>query len=84
MATQAATPTVDEAVEEVGETFVSHVREFLWLASGMFSAAALALSFLGYFSLGAVEDAARNFTAAVVASVLFGVCTLLKLGPDSL
>ncbi|MEK6988618.1 MAG: hypothetical protein AABX97_11130 [Candidatus Thermoplasmatota archaeon] len=80
MATQAATPTVEEA----GETFVGHFREFLWLASGMFSAAALFLSFLGYFSFGAVEDAARNFTAAVVSSVLFGLCTLLKLGPDSL
>ncbi len=80
MATQAATPTVEES----SETFSAHFREFLWLASGMFSAAALFLSFLGYFSFGAVEDAARNFTAAVVSSVLFGICTLLKLGPDSL
>jgi hypothetical protein len=80
MATQAATP----AVEEAAETFSGQMREFLWLASGMFSAAALSLSFLGYFSLGAMEDAARNFTAAVVSSVLFGICTILKLGPDSI
>jgi hypothetical protein len=38
---------------------------------------------MGYFTLGASEDAARNFTAAVVSSVLFGACTLLRLGPES-
>jgi len=75
---------VDEAVEEAAETFAVQIREFLWLASGMFSAAALFLSFMGYFSFGAAEDAARNFAAAVISSVLFGICTLLRLGPDSL
>ncbi len=84
MATQAATLLVDEAVVQVGETFAVRIREFLWLASGMFSAAALFLSFVGYFSLGSVDDAARNFVAAVVSSVLFGACTLLRFGPDSL
>ncbi len=84
MAIQAATPTVDEAVEEVAENLAVRVREFLWLASGMFSAAALFLSFMGYFSFGAAEAAGRNFAAAVVSSVLFGICTLLRLGPDSL
>ena len=59
------------------------IQEFLWLASGMFSAASLSLSFLGYFTMGAAEEAARNFTAAVVAAVLFGACTILKLGPDA-
>ncbi len=84
MATQVATSTADEGTEVVPETFAVQIREFLWLASGMFSAAALFLSFVGYFSFGAAEDAARNFLAAVVSSVLFGACTLLRLGPDSL
>ena len=84
MAVQAASPTVDEAVEEVGETFAVQIREFVWLASGMFSAAALFLSFMGYFSFGAADAAGRNFAAAVASSVLFGICTLLRLGPDSL
>ena len=84
MATQAATSAFDDTVEEVRATFATQIREFLWLASGMFSAAALFLSFVGYFSLGAVEDATRNFLAAVISSVLFGGCTLLRFGPDSL
>ncbi len=77
--------TIAEAnAAEVPElTLVGRFREFLWLASGMFSAAALSLSFLGYFTAGAVQDATQNFVAAVVAAVLFGVCTILKLGPDS-
>ncbi|HEY7587328.1 MAG TPA: hypothetical protein VIB49_01090 [Thermoplasmata archaeon] len=69
--------------EDVQLALVTRFREFLWLASGMFSAASLFLSFMGYFTLGASEDAARNFTAAVVSSVLFGACTLLRLGPES-
>lgn len=75
--------TVEDAVVLDDVPFVARIREFLWLSSGMFSAAALSLSFLGYFTLGAPEDALRNFLAAVVSSVLFGLCTLLRLGPDS-
>lgn len=83
MATMADTET-PEAIEVLDLPLAARVREFLWLSSGMFSAAALALSFLGFFTLGAQEDAARNFFAAVVSSILFGICTVLKLGPDSL
>lgn len=73
-----------EAIEVLEIPLAARVREFLWLSSGMFSAAALALSFLGFFTLGAEEDAARNFLAAVASSILFGICTVLKLGPDSM
>lgn len=78
-------PAVAEAghLEDVGVGLEARIREFLWLFSGMFSAASLSLAFLAYFTLGAAEDAARNFAAAIVSSALFGLCTLLKLGPDS-
>jgi hypothetical protein len=62
---------------------IARLREFFWLASGMFSASALFLAFLGYFVTGAADDAARNFAAAVASSVLFGTATILKLGPES-
>lgn len=83
MATIAETGTT-ESIEVLDVPFAARVREFLWLSSGMFSAAALALSFLGFFTTGAQEDAMRNFTAAVVSSAMFGICTVLKLGPDSM
>lgn len=78
-------PAVSEAVhlEDVGVGLEVRIREFVWLSSGMFSAASLSLAFLAYFTLGAAEDAARNFGAAVVSSLLFGLCTVLKLGPES-
>ncbi len=67
----------------VREFPIARLRQFFWLASGMFSASALSLAFLGYFAMGAADDAARNFAAAVAASILFGAATILKLGPES-
>ncbi len=69
--------------EEKAPTLGFRLREFLWLSSGMFSAAALALSAVGYLALGPAEQAARNFTAALAAALLFGLATLLKFGPQS-
>jgi hypothetical protein len=62
---------------------VARLRQFFWLATGMFSASALSLAFLGYFAMGAAGDASRNFAAAVASSILFGAATILKLGPES-
>ena len=71
------------AVRLVREFPLERVPRFLWLASGMFSASALSLAFLGYFALGAADDAGRNFTAAVVSGALFATATILRFGPES-
>jgi hypothetical protein len=67
----------------VGYFTVVRLRQFFWLATGMFSASALSLAFFGYFAIGAAGDASRNFAAAVASSILFGAATILKLGPES-
>jgi hypothetical protein len=63
-------------------SFVSQVRHFLWLSSGMFSMSALALAFLEYWTLGPAEQATSLFLAAVSSAALFAAATFLKFGPD--
>ena len=63
-------------------SLVAQVRTFLWLASGMFSTSSLALAFLDYMTVSSESQAAVHFLAAVVSAVLFGVATVLKLGPS--
>ncbi len=87
MATTTATETFTqetafEPVLEPAPTLLSQFRTFLWLSSGMFSTASLAIAFLDYFAAEAVGPAAVHFAAAVVAGGLFGLATFLKLGPD--
>src|SRR5438093_10826572 len=53
-------------------------RHFAWLSTGMFSAAALALAFLGYAWSGHVAGAASNFFASIVAGGLFALTSALK------
>jgi formate/nitrite transporter FocA (FNT family) len=69
-------------IETAPVSVVAQVRTFLWLASGMFSTSSLALAFLDYMTVSAEGQAATHFLAAVVAAVLFGVATVLKLGPS--
>jgi len=57
------------------------IRHFVWLSTGMFSAAALALAFLGYAWIGSFSDAASNFLASVASGAIFGLSTVLKFGP---
>lgn len=75
--------TADPVPGQEDLTLVERLRKFVWLSSGMFSVAALGLAFTGYFTFAAYEAAASNFLAAVAASGVFGVTTLLKFGPDS-
>jgi hypothetical protein len=70
-------------VRLIREFPIDRVPRFLWLASGMFSASALFLAFIGYFALSGADDAGRNFTAAVVSGALFATATILRFGPDS-
>lgn len=62
--------------------WVTQVRTFLWLASGMFSVSALALAFLDFMLVASMARASTHFLAAVVAAALFASATLLRLGPD--
>ena len=57
-------------------------RHFAWLSTGMFSAAALALAFLGYAWSGNVAGAASNFFASIVSGGLFALTSALKFDPS--
>lgn len=58
------------------------VRRFVWLSTGMFSAASLGLASLGYFWTGAFENAASSFLASIVSGAMFGIACLLNFGPN--
>ncbi len=60
----------------------ARLRKFLWLSSGLFSAASFTNSAVGYLAFGTADGAATNFLAAVVSACLFGVASLLHFGPD--
>src|SRR2546430_17556242 len=58
------------------------IRHFVWLSTGMFSAAALALAFLGYLWTETFTNAASNFLASIVSGAMFGLSSFLKFGPN--
>lgn len=67
---------------EVELTFVGRIRKFLWLSSGLFSAASFAIPAIGLFAYGTTDGMATDFLAAVVSACLFGVASVLHFGPD--
>ncbi len=69
-------------VREPPLTFNARLRKFLWLSSGLFSAASFTIPAIGYLAFGTADGAAMNFLAAVVSACLFGVASLLHFGPD--
>jgi|GEM_PF-3694659 len=85
MASFTESPSVDPPPppDDLWATVLYRLPFLLWLFSGMFSLASLALAFAGYFGVGAFESANANFLAALVAAILFGVASLLKFGPES-
>lgn len=83
MATTTATESFAiEPTFEAAPTLVAQLRTFLWLASGLFSTSSLAIAFVDVFVAEAYAQASTHFIAAVVAAVIFGVATVMKLGPD--
>lgn len=58
------------------------VRRFVWVATGMFSAASLAIAFMGYFWSASFDGAASHFMASMVSGGLFGLTSFLKFGPS--
>jgi hypothetical protein len=79
---QRAIPT--DFVEPFELSFPARIRKFLWLSSGLFSAASFAMPALGILALGAVETKGlgANFLAGVVSAALFGLASLLRFGPE--
>jgi len=71
-----------ETVPDVELTLVGRIRKFLWLSSGLFSAASFAIPAIGLFAYGTTEGMGTNFVAAVVSACLFGVTSLLHFGPN--
>ena len=63
-------------------TFAGRIRKFLWLSSGLFSAASFAIPVVGLVAFGSFDGVGTNFLAAVVSACLFGLTTLLHFGPD--
>lgn len=85
MATIAATesaPAEAVIVSEAPVSFISQIRTFLWLSSGMFSMSALALAFLDYWMVASSSQAELHVFAAIASALLFGLATILKLGPS--
>ncbi len=71
-----------ETVPDVELTLVGRIRKFVWLSSGLFSAASFAIPAIGLFAYGTTEGMGTNFLAAVVSACLFGVASLLHFGPN--
>ena len=83
MATIAETvPGSLEVREPADLTLSQRMRKFLWLSSGLFSAASFLIPALGYVAFGSFEGASTNFIAAVASACLFGLASLLHFGPE--
>ena len=74
--------TVEVPIEVTEYSFFGRLRKFLWLSSGMFSAASFAIPFVGFMAYGTSQTASTNFLAAVVSACLFGIASLLHFGPE--
>lgn len=63
-------------------TLFERFRKFLWLSSGLFSAASFAIPVVGLMAFGSFEGIGTNFLVAVVSACLFGLASVLHFGPD--
>jgi len=73
-----------ESAETLELSFPARIRKFLWLSSGLFGAASLAMPVLGILALGSVQTRGLgpNFLAGIVGAALFGLASLLRFGPE--
>lgn len=83
MATQAEHATPADLLEPLALTFFVRLRKFLWLSSGLFSAAALAVPMIGVLAFGSMEGVGPSFLAALASACLFGLASIFHFGPDS-
>ena len=77
MATVTGTSSRQDYVPELPK----RLKRFLWLSSGMFSAGALAVAFVGCYFVGAFEEDATNFLASVVYAGIFWISNTSSSGP---
>ncbi|MCI4371119.1 MAG: hypothetical protein L3J78_00540 [Thermoplasmata archaeon] len=81
----ATAPGVSQPVDLLHVTWVRllpRIRKFLWLSSGLFSAASFAIPAFGVLAFGSIEGLTTSFAAAIVSACLFGLASLLHFGPD--
>lgn len=83
MATQAEHATPADLIEPLALMFFVRLRKFLWLSSGLFSAAALAVPMIGVLAFGSMEGVGPSFLAALASACLFGLASILHFGPES-
>ena len=83
MATQAGNATPADLLEPLALTFFVRLRKFLWLSSGLFGAAALAVPMIGVLAFGSMEGVGPSFLAALASACLFGLASIMHFGPDS-
>jgi len=83
VATQAEHATRADLIEPLALMFFVRLRKFLWLWSGLFSAAALAVPMIGVLAFGSMEGVGPSFLAALASACLFGLVSILHFGPES-
>jgi len=83
VATQAEHATPADLIEPLELTFLVRIRKFLWLSSGLFSAASFAIPVIGVLAFGSREGVGPSFLAALASACLFGLTSILHFGPES-
>ena len=81
MHSERATPA--DLIEPLEFTFLVRIRKFLWLSSGLFSAASFAIPMIGVLAFGSMEGVGPSFLAALASACLFGLTSILHFGPES-
>ena len=64
-------------------TFFARIRKFLWISSGLFSAASFSIPAIGLVAFGTSDGLGTSFFAAIVSACLFGLASLLHFGPET-
>jgi len=83
VATQSEHATPADLIEPLEFTLLVRIRKFLWLSSGLFSAASFAIPMIGVFAFGSMEGVGPSFLAALASACLFGLTSILHFGPES-
>jgi 4-hydroxybenzoate polyprenyltransferase len=83
MATHAELARSRSLLESLESYFFLRIRKFLWLASGLLSAACFAVPVMGVVAFGTANEVGTSFLVAVVSACFFGVASLWHFGPES-
>jgi hypothetical protein len=83
MATQSGVATSAGLIQSLGPALLVRLRKFLWLSSGLFSAASFAMAMVGVLAYGSTEGLGLSFLAGTASACLFGLASLLRFGPET-